>query len=153
MEIAEEMEIEEEKTTPNQTNFKRFGLKNSIQTNFGEDYVFEIVAKYDSLLNSVHHHFFPRCFWYNFCSYGEKKYVKLNFSETTWRRWRCRFPLMRWSCTRRWRGSTLVNAEVIRQQSTRFLTPVHRLRTCCIPARLILRSELGTPGLFNRFSS
>ncbi|PIN11320.1 WD40 repeat protein [Handroanthus impetiginosus] len=47
MEIAEEMEVEEEKSTPIPSTFKRFGLKNSIQTNFGEDYVFEIVPKVD----------------------------------------------------------------------------------------------------------
>lgn len=47
MEIAEEMEIEGETPTPIHSNFKRFGLKNSIQTNFGDDYVFEIVAKDD----------------------------------------------------------------------------------------------------------
>lgn len=50
MEIAEEMEmemeIEEKISTPTSNNFKRFALKNSIQTNFGDDYVFEIVAKY-----------------------------------------------------------------------------------------------------------
>ncbi|KAL1542644.1 Protein gts1 [Salvia divinorum] len=49
MDIAEGMEIEENISTPtrNNFNFKRFGIKNSIQTNFGEDYVFEIVAKDD----------------------------------------------------------------------------------------------------------
>ncbi|XP_041991851.1 WD repeat-containing protein GTS1-like [Salvia splendens] len=47
MEIAEEMEIEERISTPTRNNFKRFALKNAIQTNFGDDYVFEIVAKDD----------------------------------------------------------------------------------------------------------
>ncbi|KAI3449495.1 hypothetical protein Pfo_006160 [Paulownia fortunei] len=47
MEIAEEMEIEEEKPTPNPGTLKRLGLKNSIQTNFGDDYVFQIVPKDD----------------------------------------------------------------------------------------------------------
>jgi len=36
----------EEQPSPNPTNVKRFGLKNSIQTNFGDDYVFQIVPKY-----------------------------------------------------------------------------------------------------------
>ncbi|WVZ06385.1 hypothetical protein V8G54_019731 [Vigna mungo] len=36
----------EEQPSPNSTNVKRFGLKNSIQTNFGDDYVFQIVPKY-----------------------------------------------------------------------------------------------------------
>ncbi|KAJ6319838.1 hypothetical protein OIU78_015276 [Salix suchowensis] len=40
MEEATEMEIEEPKS-------KKFGLKNSIQTNFGNDYVFQIVPKDD----------------------------------------------------------------------------------------------------------
>ncbi|KAL8548635.1 hypothetical protein ACS0TY_007790 [Phlomoides rotata] len=47
MEIAEEMEIEEEKPTPIHSTLKQFGLKNSIQTNFGDDYVFQIVPKND----------------------------------------------------------------------------------------------------------
>ncbi|KAK6120211.1 hypothetical protein DH2020_046117 [Rehmannia glutinosa] len=47
MEIAEEMEIEEEKPTPNPSTLNRCGLKNSIQTNFGDDYVFQIVRKDD----------------------------------------------------------------------------------------------------------
>ncbi|KAL0435879.1 UNVERIFIED_CONTAM: WD repeat-containing protein GTS1 [Sesamum radiatum] len=47
MENAEEMEVEEEQTTTSSTAFKRFGLKNSIQTNFGDDYVFQIVPKDD----------------------------------------------------------------------------------------------------------
>ncbi|GLT70505.1 hypothetical protein SLA2020_425800 [Shorea laevis] len=44
MEEAMEMEVEEQKT---QNSTKRFGLKNSIQTNFGDDYVFQIVPKDD----------------------------------------------------------------------------------------------------------
>ncbi|KAL0459659.1 UNVERIFIED_CONTAM: WD repeat-containing protein GTS1 [Sesamum latifolium] len=49
MENAEEMEVEveEEQSTTSSTAFKRFGLKNSIQTNFGDDYVFQIVPKDD----------------------------------------------------------------------------------------------------------
>ncbi|GFP85604.1 WD repeat-containing protein 89 homolog [Phtheirospermum japonicum] len=47
MEISEEMDIEEEKPSPNPNNLKRFGLKNSIQTNFGDDYVFQIIRKDD----------------------------------------------------------------------------------------------------------
>lgn len=47
-----EMEAEESQSQPksqscdNVNSIKRFGLKNSIQTNFGDDYVFEIVPKY-----------------------------------------------------------------------------------------------------------
>ncbi|KAJ6292970.1 hypothetical protein OIU78_025030, partial [Salix suchowensis] len=40
MEEATAMEVEEPKS-------KKFGLKNSIQTNFGNDYVFQIVPKDD----------------------------------------------------------------------------------------------------------
>lgn len=45
MEGAVEMDVEEE-STPSSNSFKRVGLKNYIQTNFGDDYVFEIVPKY-----------------------------------------------------------------------------------------------------------
>ncbi|XP_050203689.1 WD repeat-containing protein GTS1 [Mercurialis annua] len=38
-----DMEVEH----PNPTSAKRFGLKNSVQTNFGDDYVFQIAAKDD----------------------------------------------------------------------------------------------------------
>lgn len=44
MEEATEMEVEH----PNPNSIKRFGLKNSIQTNFGDHYVFQIVPKYAS---------------------------------------------------------------------------------------------------------
>ncbi|KAL2535299.1 Transducin/WD40 repeat-like superfamily protein [Forsythia ovata] len=47
MDISEEMEVEEGNSIPNSNTFKRFGLKNSIQTNFGDDYVFQIVPKDD----------------------------------------------------------------------------------------------------------
>ncbi|KAJ7977554.1 WD repeat-containing protein 89-like protein [Quillaja saponaria] len=40
------MEVEEQ-AHPNPNSSKRFGLKNSIQTNFGDDYVFQIVPKDD----------------------------------------------------------------------------------------------------------
>lgn len=43
MDGAEEMDIEQQ--TPNTS--KRFGIKNSIQTNFADDYVFQIVPKDD----------------------------------------------------------------------------------------------------------
>lgn len=33
-------------SSSNPNSFKRFGLKNSIQTNFGDDYVFQIVPRY-----------------------------------------------------------------------------------------------------------
>nr|GLL42587.1 WD repeat-containing protein 89 homolog [Ipomoea trifida] len=46
MEGAVEMDVEEE-STPSSNSFKRVGLKNYIQTNFGDDYVFEIVPKED----------------------------------------------------------------------------------------------------------
>ncbi|PSS14673.1 WD repeat-containing protein [Actinidia chinensis var. chinensis] len=42
-----EMEVEEAEPTPNPKHSKRFGLKNSIQTNFGDDYVFQIAPKDD----------------------------------------------------------------------------------------------------------
>ncbi|XP_022758015.1 WD repeat-containing protein 89 homolog [Durio zibethinus] len=45
------MEVEEQKQRQpvqnNQSSTMRFGLKNSIQTNFGDDYVFQIVSKDD----------------------------------------------------------------------------------------------------------
>ncbi|KAG8389479.1 hypothetical protein BUALT_Bualt02G0233700 [Buddleja alternifolia] len=53
MENSEEMEVEEVKPPQNSTNFKRFGLKNSIQTNFGDDYVFQIVSKDDRTAMAV----------------------------------------------------------------------------------------------------
>lgn len=40
------MDVEEQRPFPIPSNVKRFGLKNSIQTNFGEDYVFQIIPKY-----------------------------------------------------------------------------------------------------------
>ncbi|XP_014495315.1 WD repeat-containing protein 89 homolog [Vigna radiata var. radiata] len=46
MESSAAMDVEEQ-PSPNSTNVKRFGLKNSIQTNFGDDYVFQIVPKDD----------------------------------------------------------------------------------------------------------
>ncbi|KAK4355680.1 hypothetical protein RND71_024651 [Anisodus tanguticus] len=45
MDDAEEMDIEQQQPLPNTS--KRFGIKNSIQTNFGDDYVFQIVPKND----------------------------------------------------------------------------------------------------------
>ncbi|CAN0860744.1 WD repeat-containing protein GTS1 [Linum grandiflorum] len=48
MEDAAEMEVEEERPRFSPANpAKRFGLRNSIQTNFGDDYVFQIVPKKD----------------------------------------------------------------------------------------------------------
>ncbi|KAK7284655.1 hypothetical protein RJT34_19405 [Clitoria ternatea] len=41
------MDVEEQHHSPNPNNAKCFGLKNSIQTNFGDDYVFQIVPKDD----------------------------------------------------------------------------------------------------------
>ena len=49
MEDSTAMDVEEQ-PSPNPKNVKRFGLKNSIQTNFGEDYVFEIVQRYVHLI-------------------------------------------------------------------------------------------------------
>jgi hypothetical protein len=48
-EVSSEMEVEVQNrqlsdSSPAQ-NVKKFGLKNSIQTNFGSDYVFQIVPK------------------------------------------------------------------------------------------------------------
>ncbi|XP_071921430.1 WD repeat-containing protein GTS1 isoform X2 [Coffea arabica] len=44
-----EMEVEQEREPSSSSSaaMKRFGLKNSIQTNFGDDYVFQIVARED----------------------------------------------------------------------------------------------------------
>ncbi|CAN1184779.1 WD repeat-containing protein GTS1 [Linum perenne] len=48
MEDAAEMEVEEERPGISPAgSTKRFGLRNSIQTNFGDDYVFQIVPKED----------------------------------------------------------------------------------------------------------
>lgn len=46
---AMEMDVEEEEQFPpnrSSNSFSRLGLKNSIQTNFGEDYVFQISPKF-----------------------------------------------------------------------------------------------------------
>ena len=51
MEEETQMEVEE---SPSDNSIKRFGLKNCIQTNFGDDYVFQIVPKYFLFLS-----FFP----------------------------------------------------------------------------------------------
>ncbi|XP_006359385.1 WD repeat-containing protein 89 homolog isoform X1 [Solanum tuberosum] len=48
MEGAEEMDIEgQSQALPISNNSKRFGIRNSIQTNFADDYVFQIVPKND----------------------------------------------------------------------------------------------------------
>ncbi|KAG5567722.1 hypothetical protein RHGRI_003049 [Rhododendron griersonianum] len=47
MEEGMEVDMEESEATPNSKHSKRFGLKNTVQTNFGEDYVFQIVPKDD----------------------------------------------------------------------------------------------------------
>ncbi|KAI8574730.1 hypothetical protein RHMOL_Rhmol01G0377000 [Rhododendron molle] len=47
MEEGMEVDVEESEATPNSKHSKRFGLKNTVQTNFGEDYVFQIVPKDD----------------------------------------------------------------------------------------------------------
>ncbi|CAI0440439.1 unnamed protein product [Linum tenue] len=48
MEEVAEMEVEEERLrSAPADSAKRFGLRNSIQTNFGDDYVFQIVPKED----------------------------------------------------------------------------------------------------------
>ncbi|KAJ0053130.1 hypothetical protein Pint_00987 [Pistacia integerrima] len=52
MEEGTEMEVEE-CVSQNGNSTKRFGLKNSIQTNFGDDYVFQIVPKDDWSLMAV----------------------------------------------------------------------------------------------------
>jgi len=50
---ATDMDVEEQpqnnpnpNSSSNPNSYKRFGLKNSIQTNFGDDYVFQIVPRY-----------------------------------------------------------------------------------------------------------
>ncbi|CAL5426004.1 unnamed protein product [Camellia sinensis] len=50
---ATEMDVEEAEASLNTNSLKRFGLKNSIQTNFGDDYVFQIVPKDDWTLMAV----------------------------------------------------------------------------------------------------
>ncbi|TXG63446.1 hypothetical protein EZV62_010440 [Acer yangbiense] len=50
MEEETQMEVEE---SPSDNSIKRFGLKNCIQTNFGDDYVFQIVPKEDWSLMGV----------------------------------------------------------------------------------------------------
>lgn len=46
-----DMDVEDQpQPQPNPNSFKRFGLKNYIQTNFGDDYVFQIVPKYVSFI-------------------------------------------------------------------------------------------------------
>jgi hypothetical protein len=45
METIAAMDVEEQ-PSPTPNNVKRFGLKTSIQTNFGDDYVFQIIPKY-----------------------------------------------------------------------------------------------------------
>ncbi|KAL5795591.1 hypothetical protein ACOSQ2_000411 [Xanthoceras sorbifolium] len=50
MEEETEMEVEESRS---ENSIKRFGLKNCIQTNFGDDYVFQIVPKEDWSLMGV----------------------------------------------------------------------------------------------------
>ena len=47
MEIETEMETETLNTNPPpaSTAAKRFGIKNTIQTNFGDDYVFQLAAR------------------------------------------------------------------------------------------------------------
>ncbi|KAI4349651.1 hypothetical protein L6164_010215 [Bauhinia variegata] len=47
METNMAIDVEDEGSSPNPNSHKRFGLKNSIQTNFGDDYVFQIVPKSD----------------------------------------------------------------------------------------------------------
>ncbi|KAF8387844.1 hypothetical protein HHK36_026505 [Tetracentron sinense] len=47
-----EMEVEEESLS-NSSTFKRFGIKNSIQTNFGDDYVFQIVSSEENSTMAV----------------------------------------------------------------------------------------------------
>lgn len=58
---ATDMDVEEQPSSNlNPNSCKRFGLKNSIQTNFGDDYVFQIVPKYGSFC------FFSPLLWLNF---------------------------------------------------------------------------------------
>jgi hypothetical protein len=45
METIAAMDVEAQ-PSPTPYNVKRFDLKNSIQTNFGDDYVFQIIPKY-----------------------------------------------------------------------------------------------------------
>lgn len=55
------------------TSSNRFALKNSIQTNFGDDYVFQIVHKYvNPKFNLIAH--------FNFNSFYENIMIELNFN-------------------------------------------------------------------------
>lgn len=49
------MDVEEQPpcSNPSPSSYKRFGFKNSIQTNFGDDYVFQIVPKEDCTAMAV----------------------------------------------------------------------------------------------------
>ncbi|CDP03503.1 unnamed protein product [Coffea canephora] len=47
MEVEQEREPSSSSLSSSSAAMKRFGLKNSIQTNFGDDYVFQIVARED----------------------------------------------------------------------------------------------------------
>ena len=41
-----DIEVNHEQISDSCSSSKRFALKNSIQTNFGDDYVFQVVPKY-----------------------------------------------------------------------------------------------------------
>lgn len=52
MDVEEKSQSQSQSQSPSQSQsqsnpnlLKRFGLKNSIQTNFGDDYIFQIVPK------------------------------------------------------------------------------------------------------------
>lgn len=45
MEVETAMEVDEAASAPSPSS-KRLAVKNTIQTNFGDDYVFQIAAKY-----------------------------------------------------------------------------------------------------------
>jgi hypothetical protein len=59
------MDVEEQpqnSSNVNSNSSKRFGLKNSIQTNFGDDYVFQIVPKYASFVFQLNSPLVSVCF-------------------------------------------------------------------------------------------
>lgn len=96
METSAAMDVEEQ-PSPNASDVKRFGLKNSIQTNFGDDYVFQIVPKYARYFNSpfklwiyaqtrceiVKFHFLvPKCILGSNCFCELKRWLECNGGVT-----------------------------------------------------------------------
>lgn len=151
------MDIEEQPQS-NPSSFKRIGLRNSIQTNFGEDYVFQIVPKYVTCFCSlsiyINFHLFPFI-----CCFQSKKrkaeiLVKMGFLEflrlgngkgTIGLQWRFRCRRMSWSFTLRWRVSSSETwwATPIRSTTSLSLVLRHQRHTCCTLVPLMEPLGLG----------